>query len=118
MQIRAILDHIVVSGVFHVHQMMLLDTGAVAMSTELIRFLEAQGYELLEQEIPGVEYKDAEEWARNYAYSLLVHKAIIPQDASPAVVLTHFKNTLPQVYQDLVTNGEVLEARMREDVLH
>ena len=116
MKINEALEHIIVSAVFHIHNMMLRDSGTISVSTELLRFVKSQGYEQLDKIIPSVTFEDVEQWARNYAYSIYLHKQLIPQDADTFAILSIFKNTLPQVYDDLVLRGEVLEARLRVDV--
>jgi len=118
MKIKDVLEHIIVSAVLHVLNMQIKDEGAVSISTELLRFVDSQGFEHLKVEIPGITYVDAEEWARNYSYSLYIHKGIIPEDADRFSIVCQFKNTLPQVYDDLLMYGEVLEARLRTEVNH
>lgn len=118
MKIREAFEHIIVSAVLHVRNMQIKDEGAVSISAELMRFIDAQGFQQLEKEIPGITFVEVEEWARNYAYSLYIHKSIIPDDADRFSVICQFKNTLPQVYDDLVIYGEVLEARLRTEVNH
>jgi hypothetical protein len=118
MKIKDALEHIIVSAILHVMNMQIKDEGAVSISTELLRFVDAQGFEQLEVEIPGITFVDVEEWARNYSYSLYIHKGIIPDGADRFSIVCQFKNTLPQVYDDLLFHGEVLEARLRTEVNH
>jgi len=86
------------------------------IAEELLRFINAQGFSELGKVIPGLTKEGLELSKRRYVVSLYGKYFDETKDGQ-FEVLVHFKNTLPQVYADLLLNGEVLEARLRQDAV-
>jgi hypothetical protein len=123
MKVGEAIEFIIINAVLHIDNYMLceepgedLDRGSrFDLAGELFMFIKAQGFEQLEKELPAATLGDVQQWSRNYAYSLYIAKKLIEDHDNNFSLLCTFKNTLPQVYDDLVIEGEVLEARLRTD---